>query len=164
MSGYYYYNKSTSERECYGNMPLKYGAVSRTDKEIKPCSKAGCLKCAKNYLECTVCNSASDYHIITDSCYTKSSPLTGYGWDAMNSALRICDTLSCKNCIADYMTCTECLSSLVLHQEHSNPIQCIAVSQLPEGYGLDTSLTILKSTNCAPECKTCMYDSNKCQT
>ena len=125
------------------------------------CQQTGCLNCLFNYTKCTICDVASSYYLLTDTCYHQAVIPDGYGIvTAGLQALGACTDTNCLKCVASRATCTVCNYTAGYHMNTISGI-CTHTSSIVAGQGIDKSTDDIRTCVDA-RCVDCFTDTTYC--
>ena len=107
---------------------------------------------------CYACHTGFDLVIPNanqlEDCIDASKLPPGFGLDPPNLAVSVCNDKDCLDCRSNIRVCKACRASFGLQNN-----ACLAVSAIPDGYGLDKGIVRACSD---PNCLQCRLDYRTC--
>ena len=135
--------------------------ISIANSFLDDCQQTGCLNCLFDYTKCTICDVASSYYLLTDTCYHQAVIPDGYGIvTAGLQALGACTDTNCLKCVASQATCTVCNYTAGYHMNTISGI-CTHTSSIVAGQGIDKSTDDIRMCVDA-RCVDCFNDTTYC--
>jgi hypothetical protein len=153
-----------SDGVCYasGSFPSKTGIVPPTAPstllKIDACTVTNCDNCATDYQKCDVCNTSFKYRdTANNKCTATITAGLGLVASAVNFEIKACTDTNCGDCATLNTQCNGCKTGIYL-----DGTAC--TSTIPDGKGVDTSLTILTLAPCAnTNCLKCPTNKDLCE-
>jgi hypothetical protein len=148
--------------QCFfvNELPNGVGIDPDNDYAIVPCADPQCDVCRELYFECKQCKRAispdPQYYLYNSGCVLSSTLPDGIGANLTSLTTQPCQSPNCQSCQSDYTICTRCQPDYV-----SSNGQCILISSIPDGYGIDPSTGLI--VQCSdPQCRNCRANYTEC--
>lgn len=159
---------------CVTTIPIGYGLnLSSPILQAVPCSVANCRNCSHNHTNCMNCteeSSASKQYLYqqssgSQSCLPNHLMPQGLGPNLMIAIVQNCTLDHCIDCSTNYTQCRSCNNGFRLFKTNDFNTSCLpmTLTDIPIGYGIDTSSSTLIQACSDRRCLNCSADYEKCQ-
>jgi hypothetical protein len=152
---------------CYplSSLPSGVGISSNISPyTAAACYMSNCKDCRSNYNTCITClTTPQQYYLYNNACYLLASLPNGIGANTITNTGVNCNMSNCKNCQANYQTCSACVTSPQYYLYNN---QCYLPTSLPAGIGANTATLggqACSTTNCI-SCQNNYLTCNTCQS
>jgi hypothetical protein len=142
-------------------MPQRFGGNPTTQLKVA-CSDPNCLTCFANYAECTLCDQAANYFLLTGpkTCIHKNSIAARFGPNFSNNHVMSCQSANCLDCSDTYLECKACDTAASYYLD-TVAKTCVYVTSIASRYGANTATGIIVSCS-DPNCLLCQASYTTC--